>query len=174
MDIVDNVVPDQPPVSTVPDGVDVAALATTLAAVQAELAGLKAAKDAEEATKADKIKAEMSEMDRLKADLAEQRQALAAADAAAQAAARDALLDSLGVDPKYRRVFPDGDYRDARTKAAAEKYAADHPRLVTPRQSGPTVSDDLAARLLTGRKPGSLIDPRAVQASLEALNNIKG
>ena len=94
-------------------------------------------------------------------------------DATAQAAARDALLGGLGVDPAYRRVFPDGDYRDPQVKAAAEKFAADHPRLLQARQTGPQVPADLASRLLAGRKPGSLIDPRAVQASLDAINQTR-
>lgn len=161
------------PTPVTPTGSDADVLAE-LASMRAELAELKAAKAADETIKADAAKSELSELDRVKADLAEQRAALAAADATAQAAARDALLDSLGVDPAYRKVFPAGDYRDAKVKAQAEKFAADHPRLLTPRQSGPQVPADLASRLLAGRKPGSLVDPRAVQASLDALNQIKG
>lgn len=157
-----------------PAGSDGADLAAQVEALRAELDALKSAKAADEANKADAAKTELSEMERLKADLAEQRQLLAAADASAQAAARDALLDSLGVDPAYRKVFPAGDARDAKVKALIEKFAADHPRLLVPRQSGPQVPADLASRLLAGRKPGSLVDPRAVQASLEALDQIKG
>lgn len=151
----------------------VAGLAASLAAVQAELAELKANKAQEEQTKADKAKAEMSELDRVKEDLAQQKAALAQADQSAQEAAREATLAGLGVDPAYQKVFPSGDYRDPKVKAQAEKFAADHPRLIAARQSGPVVPQDLASKLLAGRRPGSLVNPAAVQASLDSLQAIK-
>lgn len=160
-------------------------MAATLAAVQAELASMKAEREAEKAqaetAKADAVaaakaeaEAKLTDAERTKAELADLKIQLANQDAAAKDAARTALLDGLGADPNYRKVFPEGDARDPQVKAKIERFAADNPKLLT-RQPGPpqpNVPD--VQKLLKGRNPSSLVNTSAMEASYAAMNDILG
>ncbi len=143
---------------------DVSAKAQAEAVIKAE-ADAKAKADAED---------KMTESQRTQAEVETLKARIAAQDAAALESARTSMLDSLGVDPAYRRVFPEGDAREPKVKAAIEKFAADHPRLLTrpPGPPQPTVPD-LASKF-HGRQVSKLVNTESVKASIAAMNETLG
>ncbi len=174
-----------PPIETPAPQPSAADVLATLAAVQAELNALKAdaaTKAEAEATaraeasaqaKAD-ADAKLTEGQRTQAELAELKAKLATQEQAQVEATRTAMLDALGVDPNYRLVFPQGDARDPKVKAAIEKFAADHPRLLT-RQPGPPQPNvpNLQSKL-QGRPISKLVNAEAMRQSYDAMNDTVG
>ena len=171
-----NPTPDEQTPAPAAPAVDVLA---ALAAVTAELASMKAAaaqaqdaaiaaQAAQAATAEAEALAKLTDTQRTQAELETLKAKLATQEAAQTEQTRSALLDSLGVDPSYRLVFPAGDARDPKVKASIEKFAADHPRLLT-RPPGPTQPQvpDLQSKL-QGRQPNPLVDMNNVRASYAA------
>lgn len=156
-----------------------AEMAASLKAAQDELAGIKsestkkaeeaAAKEAADAAAKKLVDdAKLTDAQRTAQELEALKKRVGDQDTALIEQSRTSMLDQLGVDPAYRRVFPEGDARDPKVKAAIEKFAADHPRLLTGRV-GPTqpVVPDLLAKM-SGKPVSKLVNPAAMQQSYAA------
>ncbi len=165
--------------TTLPAATELLAAIAAVQAMQAELATMRAesatraeaeaVKAAEAEAKATaEATAKMTEAQKTIQEVEGLKARIAAQEAREIEQARNAMLDALGADPAYRRVFPEGDCRDPKVKAQVEKFAADHPRLLT-RQPGPPQPNvpDLASKM-QGRPLSKLVNPEAMRASYES------
>ena len=144
-----------------------------LAAMQEQLAELRAAKAAADAAADEATQAAMTEAERLEAERIAWRAEVETERARLRSEARSAALDRAGVLPAYHEYVPDLDPRTADGAKALEAWIKQHPETVKAATPAPSPlaaigeRSSAVAQILTGQRRSTLVSAKSLQAMFD-------
>ena len=144
-----------------------------LAAMQEQLAELRAAKAAADAAADEATQAAMTEGERLEAERNAWRAEVETERARLRGEARSAALERAGVLPAYHEYVPDLDPRTADGGKALEAWIKQHPETVKAATPAPSPlaaigeRSSAVAQILTGQRRSTLVSAKSLQAMFD-------
>ena len=144
-----------------------------LAAMQEQLAELRAAKAAADAAADEATQAAMTEGERLEAERNAWRAEVETERARLRGEARSAALERAGVLPAYHEYVPDLDPRTADGGKALEAWIKQHPETVKAATPAPSPLASIGerssavAQILTGQRRSTLVSAKSLQAMFD-------
>ena len=144
-----------------------------LAAMQEQLAELRAAKAAADAAADEATQAAMTEGERLEAERNAWRAEVETERARLRGEARSAALERAGVLPAYHEYVPDLDPRTADGAKALEAWIKQHPETVKAATPAPSPlaaigeRSSAVAQILTGQRRSTLVSAKSLQAMFD-------
>ena len=144
-----------------------------LAAMQEQLAELRAAKAAADAAADEATQAAMTESERLEAERNAWRAEVETERARLRGEARSAALERAGVLPAYHEYVPDLDPRTADGAKALEAWIKQHPETVKAATPAPSPlaaigeRSSAVAQILTGQRRSTLVSAKSLQAMFD-------